>query len=459
MTDTRCGTDAQSLLNHLDEALVSGLIPASIFGNAELFQYELRKIFARAWVFLAHESEIAAKGDYVVRKIGQDNFIVSLGEDGAVNVLLDACRHRGVAVCRAESGNASHFRCPYHGWTYNSAGEMTGAPLWRSALSGLDKSANNLIRAAQVDSYQGLIFATLDASAPALEDYLGGMAWYLDTIFGLNEHGIELLGPPQRFVFDGNWKSAAENFAGDDYHVGTLHRTVYAVGAFPVPFAQNMMGYHIQAAPGHSLSLSMADNEDDPGPKFRGTPDDLAATFDTARISEDQLRIAKRTRVFVGNVFPNFSIVAAPLTEDSKRYGPTGVLSIRCWQPAGPNSIEVWNWFCSYKNATPEQKERAYKAGLGTFSMGGIFEMDDSEPWLTTTRTGSSVAAEVLGLDLNYQMGLDGIGESKRVTEFPGPGVVYSPRHEEGVHRNFYRFYTDLMKAPEGKWPESVAGQ
>ena len=458
MTKAQSGVSAQSLLDHLDDGLTRGTVPASIFGNAELFQRELHEIFSRAWVFLAHESEIAANGDYVVRKIGQDNFIVSRGEDGAINVLLDACRHRGVAVCRAESGNASHFRCPYHGWTYNSAGEMTGAPLWRSALAGVDKTANNLLRAAQVDTYQGLIFATLDASAPALKDYLGGMSWYLDTIFGLNEHGVELLGPPQRFVFDANWKSAAENFAGDDYHVGTLHRTVFAVGAFPVPFAQNMMGYHIQAGPGHSLSLSMAEGEDDPGPNFLGYPDNLAASFNTTCISEEQLRIAKRTRVFVGNVFPNFSILGAPLTEDGQRYAPTGVLTIRCWQPVGPNSVELWNWFCTYKNATAEQKERAYKAGLGTFSMGGIFEMDDSEPWISAARTGSSVAAEVLGLDLNYQMGLDGIGEAKQVADFPGPGVVFSPRHEEGVQRNFYRFYADLMKAPEGKWPDTVAG-
>lgn len=284
------------------------------------------------------------------------------------------------------------------------------------------------------------------------------MAWYLDMLFGLNEHGVELLGPPQRFVFDANWKSAAENFSGDDYHLGTLHRTVYSVGAFPIPFAQNMMGYHIQAGPGHSLSLSMAESEDEPGPQYLAYPEDLVASFNTERVTPEQLKLAQRARVFVGNVFPNFSILGAPLTEDAALHEPTGVLTIRCWQPMGPNSIELWNWFCTYKNASPEQKERAYKAGLGTFSMGGIFEMDDSEPWISTARTGSSVAAEVLGLDLNYQMGLNGIGVAKRVEDFPGPGVVYWPRHEEGVQRNLYRFYTDLMKAPSGKWPDSPVG-
>lgn len=87
---------AQTILDDLDDGLERGSIPASIFGNAELYQQELRKVFSRAWVFLAHESEIAAEGDYVVRKIGQDNFIVSRDDAGNVQVMLDACRRRGM---------------------------------------------------------------------------------------------------------------------------------------------------------------------------------------------------------------------------------------------------------------------------------------------------------------------------------------------------------------------------
>ncbi len=250
------------------------------------------------------------------------------------------------------------------------------------------------------------------------------MAWYLDLLFGLNEDGMEVLGAPQRFVVDANWKSGADNFSGDDYHLGTLHRSVWEIGAFPVPFRENMMGYHIQAAPGHSLSFSMADDPDEPGPKFFGFPDDLAATFDTSRISEHQLEIARRSRVLVGNVFPNFSMLALPMTEDGAAHAPTGVVTIRTWQPKGPGQIEIWNWFLAYKGMTAEQKDRAYRAGLGTFSVGGAFEMDDTEPWITVGRTGRSVAAELLDFSLNYQMGMEGIGIAHRVDDWPGPGVA-----------------------------------
>lgn len=449
---------SDEILRELRDGLPHGNVPATIFGHRDIYERELRQIYARCWVYVGHVSEIPAKGDYVLRKIGQDNFVVVRDEHGGVNVLFDSCRHRGVQICRADQGNTSHFRCPYHGWTYDTRGNLIGAPLWRQAYNGMNKAENGLLGAAQVDTHQGLIFATLDRSAPPLKTYLGGMAWYLDLLFGLNEHGVEVLGPPQRFVVDGNWKSPAENSCGDDYHLGTLHKAAYDVGAFPVSFQDNMMGYHVQASPGQSLSFSIAPNDEDPGPKYFGYPQNIADSFNTSRISTEQLDIARRSRVMVGTVFPNFSFLALPMTEDSANFAPTGVLVIRTWQPVSEGKVEVWNWFCGYKNMSAEEKARTHRAGLGTFSMGGVFEMDDAEPWITTGRSGRSVAAEVLGMRLNYRMGMASVGQANLVKDWTGPGVAYWPRFEEGALRNFYRFYHDIMTAPAGEWPATEFG-
>ncbi|HET8661396.1 MAG TPA: Rieske 2Fe-2S domain-containing protein, partial [Micromonosporaceae bacterium] len=420
----------------------------------DVYQHELRRIFARCWVFLAHESEVPRPNDFVRRKIGQDDFIVVRDRHGTVRVLLDACRHRGVAVCRADRGNTPQFRCPYHGWTYDTSGRLTGAPAWREALAGLSKEDYGLLPAAQIATRHGLIFATLDPTAPSLEKYLGGMSWYLDLVFGLNAEGVEVLAPPQRLVISANWKSPAENFAGDDYHLATLHRSVWEVGAYPVPFEDDMVGYHVQAAPGHSLSLSMDPGAEAPGPAYYGLPDDLVASFSSALVTDEQLRFARDIRAFVGNVFPNFSVLAQPATEDVRAHPATGVITFRTWQPRGPGEMEVWCWFCAYRTMSAEQKRRSLTAGLGTSSFGGAFEMDDAEPWASASRTGRSVAAQVLGLSYNYQMGSEGVGRASRVPDFPGPGVVFATRYEEGVQRNFLRFYAELMRCPDGRWPE-----
>ena len=74
------------------------------------------------------------------------------------------------------------------------------------------------------------IFTTVSrADAPPLSEFLGGYAWYLDTIFKRSKRGLRMLGAPQRFVVKANWKAAAEQFSGaDGYHLMTLHRSLIA---------------------------------------------------------------------------------------------------------------------------------------------------------------------------------------------------------------------------------------
>ncbi|WP_201359638.1 Rieske 2Fe-2S domain-containing protein, partial [Mycobacterium paraintracellulare] len=99
-----------------------GMIPAHIYNDREIYELEKQHIFARAWIFVGHESEIAQPGDYVVRRILEDSFIITRDENGNVCAHFNMCLHRGMQVCRAEMGNASHFRCPYHGWSYRNDG-------------------------------------------------------------------------------------------------------------------------------------------------------------------------------------------------------------------------------------------------------------------------------------------------------------------------------------------------
>ena len=68
------------------------------------------------------------------------------------------------------------------------------------------------------------------------------------------------------------------------------------------------------------------------------------------------------------------------------------------------------------------------------------------------------MAAEKLGLTLNYEMGLPGRGIAQQVTDgsWPGPGIVYKSRFEEGVQRNLFRFYAEMMRTPQGTYPSLV---
>src|SRR5882672_3483324 len=115
-----------------------GMIPAHVYADPEIFAAERDRLFARSWVFLAHESEIPDPGDYVVRRVLADSFIVARDEAGVIRVMFNMCLHRGMQVCRAEMGNASHFRCPYHAWTYRNDGRLAGLPFHEEAYGGED---------------------------------------------------------------------------------------------------------------------------------------------------------------------------------------------------------------------------------------------------------------------------------------------------------------------------------
>src|SRR5438045_5158653 len=121
--------------------LKAGQISREIFVNEAIYQEELERVFARAWLFVGHESQIPAPGDFVVSGMGEESVILCRDRAGEVHVFLNSCRHRGMKVCRYDEGNTTVFTCPYHGWSYGTDGRLVGVPFFREAYhSNLDRS-------------------------------------------------------------------------------------------------------------------------------------------------------------------------------------------------------------------------------------------------------------------------------------------------------------------------------
>ncbi|RNB82554.1 ring-hydroxylating oxygenase subunit alpha [Brevibacillus nitrificans] len=436
----------RALLEKFRDNLELGITDLALLNDEEVYQVELEKIFNKRWNYLAHMSEIPNKGDYVLRSIGNDTFIVSRGEKDEIHVMLDVCPHRGASICRASQGNSSHFRCPYHGWTFKNNGELVGTPAYKEAYSGLNRKEWGLTHAPRVEVFHGFIFASLDKDATDLKESLAGIGWYLDMIFSLQDEGMEVLGEPQRFIIKSNWKTAAENFSGDDYHLMYLHASTYDIGVMQIPLKENMKGYHIQAGNGHAVSFSI-DMESD-APLFFFYPEEIVKTFNLQNLSQKQLELARGSRVCVGNIFPNTSFLMLPLSPDPKNVPPTPLFTWRVWQPISKDEIEVWNWFFMYKNTSDEFKQASYQAAMSTFGIAGTFELDDPVPWESITKNAGGTFAKK-SMKLNLQMGMEGMGTAKQVMDWPFPGIAYYPRFEEGNQRHMYRHYVEDMLKDE----------
>jgi benzoate/toluate 1,2-dioxygenase alpha subunit len=180
-------------------------VHSNVYTDPDIFQQELHDIFENGWVYVAHESEIAIPGDYVTRRIGTQPVIVTRGPKHEVNVLLNVCRHRANAICREQMGNSFNFRCPYHSWTYANTGELLGVADRTRYPKGFGDGLD-LLKAAKVGSYQGLIFASLNANVPDLDDHLAGIKHQIDYWADRSLEGSNTLLLPHRYGYSGNWK-------------------------------------------------------------------------------------------------------------------------------------------------------------------------------------------------------------------------------------------------------------
>ena len=76
----------------------------ALYTDPQIFEWEMDRLFRRAWMLLGHDSQIPRPGDYVTARLGREPLIVVRGEDRNVNVLVNRCPHRGSAICSGSGG-------------------------------------------------------------------------------------------------------------------------------------------------------------------------------------------------------------------------------------------------------------------------------------------------------------------------------------------------------------------
>jgi len=448
-TESSDNTDA--FIENVGASIQDGLLPLRIFNDEGVYEAELERIFSKNWVFVGHESELPEKGDYARRQIGTDPYIFIRDADGEIHVFHDACCHRGAQFARSEQGNTSHFRCPYHGWTYKNTGELIGMPKKSEVYQDLDEDEWGLFEP-EVDSYAGLVFARLSPEGPTLDEYLGDIKWYLDMHFNMTEGGLTVVGEPQRWQANNDWKIAAENLAGDSYHVLTSHQSVFdgewshddiweegldSVETYMATTDHHSMGYQIGGPEADTYFLY---------------PDEVTDHINPD-LDDHQREILRRSQVHVANVFPNLSFIHATYAESED--APTaGWASIRQWQPAGPGETEIWNWFLIPEETPEEYADYSHGGWMGTHSPSGAFEMDDLAIWEQVSQSAASETHRQHNRRGNIQIGMDGMGDLETVEE--DYGIWHGPADrvtkdglvsDEAHARTFYQAWYDAMTA------------
>ncbi|MDX3233913.1 aromatic ring-hydroxylating oxygenase subunit alpha [Streptomyces sp. ME19-01-6] len=427
MTITSESGAALELAARVADGIGRGVLPAKIFNDQGIYELEKSKIFSQVWNFLAHESELPKPGDYVLRAIADNSILVARDEDGVVHAHLNMCRHRGNQMCKSDIGNSSHFRCSYHGWVYKNSGELVAVPYHKQAFGDqLDKKEWGLLPV-KIETYEGLVFGSLNPDVEPLSDFLGGFQFYLDYYLKPGEGGVEVYGPPDVWESNCNWKLWAENGSGDGYHTPVTHQFGFHLGYFASSGATHSIG-HAAHIPGKGHGIGLGET---PGlPPFIGYPDDVIAGLDKT-LTAGQREAFNQVRTAVGLVFPNLNFLSQPF---SRIPGELGVrfTTMRQAQSLGPGRMRLTSWCLLPKDASPEFKEEAYRAYTLAFGPGGMFEQDDMENFnnITNQLNGSAIRE----VDLPYVMGMD----AEPVTDYPGPGKVVKPYMNDSNFRNLW---------------------
>ena len=429
------------------------------FYDEDVFQIERDRVLRKTWQYVAHESEIARSGDYVTRKLVGDEVIVSRDRKGIVRVLLNNCRHRGVKLCAADRGNASHFRCGYHGWTFANTGELRGVPHAAELYPcGIDKSKLGLVEA-RCEIYQGLIFATFNADAVPLKEMLGDMAWHMDTVFGRFEW--EVYGPPVRTVGHFNWKAGAENWNGDLYHGEVTHKSVIDAGLIfdmnqlleslgdlggevtSNETTEKLAAFVFNVDGGHGgISLGLPHKYE--RPVFLGYDPSIWAEA-IAKLTPSQQEYSSGRTTITANVFPNFSFSENALQHFGDDLPPTSSLNVRLWYPLSANSTEIFSWTFVPKNASSEWKARSQTALARSLNPGGMLDLDDFHNWNGAAE--ANQGPEAMALFNDYSSPVE-----TEVEAAPYPGKMYPGALLDVNFRSFYQEWSKRMRlTPEAQ--------
>ena len=200
-------------------------VPYWVYQDNDIYRREQERIFRGAtWHFVGLEVEMPNTGDFKTTFVGDMPVVVVRDRSGTISAFENRCAHRGALICIKDRGNAERFTCVYHNWTYDLRGNLTSVA-FRYGIGGKGGMAPEATpeigapRQMRVETFCGLMFATLSDATPAVEEYIGPEV--SARIRRVMKEPVRILGGYSQ-IFPNNWKLYLDNVK-DSYHASLLH--------------------------------------------------------------------------------------------------------------------------------------------------------------------------------------------------------------------------------------------
>ncbi len=345
--------------------------------SQEILDAERELIFDRSWLFVGHESEIENPHDFRTRNVGGRPVIFTRNAEHQVKVFVNSCPHRGMQIETRGEGHGRFLKCFYHGWSFNTSGELVALPGEDSYGETFDRQNLCLVQPAKVSSYRGFVFLSWTHDIVDLDTYLSGATDILDLFADQSEVGMQIIGGSHLYAANANWKLLSENSA-DGYHALTTHHRYLAMlkesgkdlgmvfKAGPAPFMGYDLGY------GHAV-IGGADGT---GGRNSGLGRDLSGDAAIKQLDRRN-RFAElygadwTNRMFSGRnlvIFPNLAVVDLIMG-----------ITLRTYYPVAPGYMEVSAWSLQPKDDDPDLRRMRQENFLTFWGPAGLATPDDIE--------------------------------------------------------------------------------
>ncbi len=224
-------------------------LAAGLYRDAATYARERESVFARSWLFLAHESQLRDKGQIVATTIA-DYPLLAVRGDGGIRAFHNVCRHRAGPLAEDGESRCENFlTCKYHGWRYALDGRLASARDFGKA-DGFDVRQFGLVPL-KCEIWNGFVFVNMDMDAAPLSA----------TVEPVDTRSRKLAFDRFRYVgmathrLKCQWKTYAENYL-EGYHLPIVHPELSAAvdpSSYQVEVDDPAVFHHASPADGSSV--------------------------------------------------------------------------------------------------------------------------------------------------------------------------------------------------------------
>ncbi len=203
-------------LSSVKHPLSSSLsLPPACYHDSDWHQHELNCLFKRGWFSVGRRDQWRKSGDFEAINIAGIPIVITQDDKGALHALSNTCLHRSSEIMSGH-GNCRALVCPFHGWSYDHAGQLISAPRMETACDFSEGS--HRLKQFHIETSDGFVFLNLEDQPDELEHWLGDFSdmhlpWSMGDL---------VTGRKRTFDVNCNWKLFIEVF-NEYYHLPYVH--------------------------------------------------------------------------------------------------------------------------------------------------------------------------------------------------------------------------------------------